>query len=382
MWIPTEHEKYGVVIASFRGTVPYGLSLEIGDTVQILEKCDGWYRGFALKNPNVKGIFPSSYIHLKNACVKNKGQFEMVIPTEDSVITEMTSTLRDWGTMWKQLYVRNEGDLFHRLWHIMNEILDLRRQVLVGHLTHDRMKDVKRHITARLDWGNEQLGLDLVPRKEYAMVDPEDISITELYRLMEHRHRKKDTPVQASNHHLFVQMKSLMCSNLGEELEVIFSLFDSKENRPISERFFLRLNRNGLPKAPDKPERHCSLFVDLGSSELRRDIYITVHIIRIGRMGAGEKKNACSVQYRRPFGCAVLSIADLLTGETKDDLILKVYMCNTESEWYQIHENIIKKLNARYNLTGSNAGECVGLADSPSTFHFSPFILHICVRRR
>eukprot|EP00069_Balaena_mysticetus_P012062 bmy_07350T0 len=48
-----------------------------------------------------------------------------------------------------------------------------------------------------------------------------------------------------------------------------------------SERFFLRLNRNGLPKAPDKPERQCSLFVDLGSSELRRDIYITVHIIRI-----------------------------------------------------------------------------------------------------
>lgn len=105
MWIPTEHEKYGVVIAGFRGTVPHGLSLEIGDTVQILEKCDGWYRGFALKNPNVKGIFPSNYIHLKNACVKNKGQFEMVIPTEDSVITEMTSTLRDWGTMWKQLYV-------------------------------------------------------------------------------------------------------------------------------------------------------------------------------------------------------------------------------------------------------------------------------------
>ncbi|XP_034614167.1 dedicator of cytokinesis protein 4 [Trachemys scripta elegans] len=361
MWIPTEHEKYGVVIASFRGTVPHGLSLEIGDTVQILEKCDGWYRGFALKNPNIKGIFPSNYIHLKNACVKNKGQFEMVIPTEDSVITEMTSTLRDWGTMWKQLYVRNEGDLFHRLWHIMNEILDLRRQVLVGHLTHDRMKDVKRHITARLDWGNEQLGLDLVPRKEYAMVDPDEISITELYRLMEHRHRKKDTPIPASSHHLFVQMKSLMCSNLGEELEVIFSLFDSKENRPISERFFLRLNRNGLPKCPEKPERHCSLFVDLSSSELRKDIYITVHIIRIGRMGAGEKKNACNVQYRRPFGCAVLSIADLLAGDSKDDLILKVYMCNTESDWYQIHENIIKKLNVRYNLTGSNAGLAVSL---------------------
>ncbi|KAK4832711.1 hypothetical protein QYF61_025172 [Mycteria americana] len=128
------------VIAGFRGTVPHGLSLEIGDTVQILEKCDG---------------------------------------DEEQ---------------------RNEGDLFHRLWHIMNEILDLRRQVLVGHLTHDRMKDVKRHITARLDWGNEQLGLDLVPRKEYAMVDPEEISVTELYRLGEDSSHSSSAPAWGPSH--------------------------------------------------------------------------------------------------------------------------------------------------------------------------------------
>lgn len=29
------------VLASFRGTVQHGLPLEIGDTVQILEKCEG-----------------------------------------------------------------------------------------------------------------------------------------------------------------------------------------------------------------------------------------------------------------------------------------------------------------------------------------------------
>ncbi|XP_030633164.1 dedicator of cytokinesis protein 4b [Chanos chanos] len=361
MWIPTEHEKYGVVLASFRGTVQHGLPLEIGDTVQILEKCEGWYRGFVLKNPNAKGIFPCSYIHLKNAQIKNKGQFETVVPTEDSVITEMTSTLRDWGALWKQLYVKNEGDLFHRLWHVMNEILDLRRQVLVGHLTHDRMRDVKQHITARLDWGNEQLGLDLVPRKEFSMVDPDEISVTELYRLMEHRHRKKDTPVPASTHHLFVHVKSLMSSNLGEELEVFFSIYDGREGRPLSERFFVKLNKNGVPKCPEKTERQCTLFVDLGSSDLRKDVYVVVHIIRIGRMGAGEKKNTCSVQYRRPFGCAVVSIADLLTADSKDDHLLKVYACNTESDWYQIHDNIIKKVNSRYNLSGSNTGLAVGM---------------------
>ncbi|TRY71348.1 hypothetical protein DNTS_021185 [Danionella cerebrum] len=321
-------EKFDV-LASFRGTVQHGLPLEIGDTVQILEKCDGWYRGFILKNPNAKGIFPCCYIHLKSAHIKNKGQFEMVVPTEDLVITEMTSTLRDWGAMWKQLFVKNEGDLFHRLWHVMNEVLDLRRQVLVGHLTHDRMRDVKQHITARLDWGNEQLGLDLVPRREFSMVDPDEISVTELYRLMEHRHRKKETPAPVSTHHL--------------------------------ERFFVKLNKNGLPKCPEKTERQCTLFVDLGSSDLRKDVYIVVHIIRIGRMGAGEKKNICNVQYRRPFGCAVVSIADLLTADSKDDHLLKVYACNTESDWSQIHDNIIKKVNSRYNLSGSNAGLAVAL---------------------
>uniref|UniRef100_A0A671Y9G3 Dedicator of cytokinesis 4b n=1 Tax=Sparus aurata TaxID=8175 RepID=A0A671Y9G3_SPAAU len=359
----------------FRGTVQHGLPLEIGDTVQILEKCEG--RSLTCLSSALKGIFPSSYIHLKNAHVKNKGQFETVIPVEDSVITEMTSTLRDWGAMWKQLYVKNEGDLFHRLWHVMNEILDLRRQVLVGHLTHDRMRDVKQHITARLDWGNEQLGLDLVPRREFSMVDPEEISVTELYRLVSGLAALHDTfnstvrqlahgcvaetPTPASTHHLFVHMKSLMSANLGEELEVFFHIYDGRENRPLSERFFVKLNKSGLPKSPEKTERQCTLFVDLGSSDLRKDVYIVVHIIRIGRMGAGEKKNLCSVQYRRPFGCAVVSIADLLTADSKDDHLLKVYACNTESEWYQIHENLIKKANSRYNLSGSNTGLAVAL---------------------
>ncbi|GAA6088469.1 dedicator of cytokinesis protein 4 isoform X1 [Tachysurus ichikawai] len=249
------------VLANFRGTVQHGLPLEIGDTVQILEKCEGWYRGFVVKNPNVKGIFPSSYIHLKQAHIKNKGQFETVIPMEESVITEMTVTLRDWGTMWKQLYVKNEAELFHRLWHVMTEILELRQQVLLGHLTQERITDIKQHIVARLDWGNEQLGLDLVPRRDFSMVDPDEISVTELYRLMERRHRKREPPLQANMHHLFLQTNSLLNCSLAEELEVFFFIYDSREMRPISERFLVRLNKQGVPKSPEKTERQCTLFV-------------------------------------------------------------------------------------------------------------------------
>lgn len=41
----------------------------------------------------------------------------------------------------------------------MNELIDLRRQLLSGHLTQDQVREVKRHITVRLDWGNEWVTL-------------------------------------------------------------------------------------------------------------------------------------------------------------------------------------------------------------------------------
>ncbi|XP_031679782.1 dedicator of cytokinesis protein 3-like [Oncorhynchus kisutch] len=105
MWTPTEEEKIGVVICTFRGIVTQGLSLEIGETIQILEKCEGWYRGFSTRKPTIKGIFPTSYIHLKKAIVTNRGQYETVVPVEDPIVTEVTSTLQEWALLWKQLYV-------------------------------------------------------------------------------------------------------------------------------------------------------------------------------------------------------------------------------------------------------------------------------------
>ncbi|XP_057182434.1 dedicator of cytokinesis protein 3-like [Triplophysa rosa] len=105
MWTPTEDEKIGVVVCSFRGSVSHGLSLELGETVQILEKCEGWYRGFSTKKPTIKGIFPASYVHLKKAVVANRGQYETVVPLEDPIVTEVTSTLQEWSVLWKQLYV-------------------------------------------------------------------------------------------------------------------------------------------------------------------------------------------------------------------------------------------------------------------------------------
>lgn len=42
---------------------------------------------------------------------------ETVVPLEDPIITETTSTLQEWGVLWKQLYVVSSVVLQH-LYHI------------------------------------------------------------------------------------------------------------------------------------------------------------------------------------------------------------------------------------------------------------------------
>lgn len=72
---------------------------------EISDYSPGWYRGFSTKNRAVKGIFPSSYVHLKPCKIDNEGLFESVIPLEDPVVREVTLVLREWGSIWKRLYV-------------------------------------------------------------------------------------------------------------------------------------------------------------------------------------------------------------------------------------------------------------------------------------
>ncbi|XP_051804406.1 dedicator of cytokinesis protein 3-like isoform X1 [Acanthochromis polyacanthus] len=263
----------------------------------------------------------------------------------------------------------------------MMELMDLRRQLLSGHLTQDQSRDVKRHITVRLDWGNEHLGLDLVPRKEFEMVDEDQISVSDLYKMhLSSRHSVQQSSTQADSnrqrhgepcrvpvpHHLLVNLKSFTYNSIGEDTDIFFSLYDLREARTISEKFMVRLNKNGGPKNPEKVDRLCALFTDLSNKDMKRDLYIVSQVIRTGRMLLNDsKKGPPHVQYRRPYGCAVLAMSDVLQtiSELKEekDFVLKVYTCNNENEWYQIHENIIRKSSTKYTAPSTSYGLIISL---------------------
>ncbi|XP_071397718.1 dedicator of cytokinesis protein 3-like, partial [Centroberyx affinis] len=132
------------------------------------------------------------------------------------------------------------------------------------------------------------------------------------------------------------------------------------------EKFMVRLNKNGGPKNPEKVDRLCALFTDLSNKDMKRDLYIVSQVIRTGRMLLNDsKKGPPHVQYRRPYGCAVLAMSDVLQtiSELKEekDFVLKVYTCNNENEWYQIHDNIIRKSSTKYTAPSTNYGLIISL---------------------
>ncbi|XP_023246842.1 dedicator of cytokinesis protein 3 [Copidosoma floridanum] len=354
MWTTTRTTKYAVAIYNWRGDTRYGLPLEIGETLQILEECAGWYRGFSTKNRTVKGIFPNSYVHLKSCKIENEGLFESVIPLEDPVVREVTLVLREWGGIWKKLYVDRETYKFNTLRKVMCELLEWRRQLLAGTLTTDQTRELKLQIINKVDWGNRKLGLDLVPRQGAHMVDPDSMSVIELYHvhvqsaensqgasargtLRRKEHRKVLT------HHLYFCMRDFGHS-VGEDAEIYFSLYDVKRGQYISERFLVRISKEGFSNYVEKMHSNCTIFTDLGNADLTRDLYMVAHVMRCGRMLYSDsgKNKAGTVVYRRPHGVGVLSLADATQEQTDElELTFKVYQ-GDEKEFHQLHEQIIR----------------------------------------
>uniref|UniRef100_A0A0K8RVY7 Dedicator of cytokinesis 1 n=1 Tax=Crotalus horridus TaxID=35024 RepID=A0A0K8RVY7_CROHD len=341
-WIPTKREeKYGVAFYNYDARGPDELSLQIGDTMHILETHEGWYRGYTLRKKLKKGIFPASYIQLKEAIVEGKGQHETVIPSELPLIQEVTSTLREWSTIWRQLYIQDNREMFRNVRHMIYDLIEWRSQILSGTLPQDELKELKKKVTAKIDYGNRILDLDLVVRDEDGnILDPDQTSTISLFRahettskqveerLLEEKSQKQNLDISREakfaatpSFALFVNLKNVVCK-IGEDAEVLMSLYDPLESKFISENYLVRWSSSGLPKDIDKLHNLRAVFTDLGSSKDRKreKISFVCQIVRVGRMEQRENNTRkLTSGLRRPFGVAVMDITDIINGKVDDE---------------------------------------------------------------
>ncbi|XP_072561850.1 dedicator of cytokinesis protein 5 isoform X1 [Paramormyrops kingsleyae] len=337
-WIPTKREKYGVAIYNYDTEKPHELALQVGDTVHILETFEDWYRGYTLRNKSQKGIFPATYIHLKEARVEGIGQQETVIPADLPLVQELGATLREWAQIWHKLYVTNQTALFRNVQQMAYSLIEYRSQIVSGTLPKDDLIELKKKVTAKIDYGNRILGLDLVVRDEVGnTLDPDCTSTISLFRAHETASRSIDERIQEEKtrlqnldtrrqslfstvhtYSLFMNLKNFVC-NIGEDAELLMSLYDPDQSEFISENLMVRWDSTGMPKEIEKLNNLPALFTDLSSSDLiRQRLFLVCQIVRVGWLEAKDGKKQ-TAGLRRPFGVAVMDVTDIAHGKLDDE---------------------------------------------------------------
>uniref|UniRef100_A0A672TIG1 Dedicator of cytokinesis 2 n=1 Tax=Strigops habroptila TaxID=2489341 RepID=A0A672TIG1_STRHB len=271
--------------------------------------------------------------------VEKKRHSENIIPAEIPLVQEVTTTLWEWGSIWKQLYVTNKKEQFQQVQSMMYDLMEWRSQLLSGTLPKDELKELKQKVTSKIDYGNKILELDLIVRDEDGnILDPDKTSVISLFHAHEEATNKiterikeemsKDQPDYASysrmssspTHSLYVFVRNFVC-RIGEDAELFMSLYDPQKSTIISENYLVRWGSRGFPKEIDMLNNLKVVFTDLGNKDLSRDkIYLVCQIVRVGRMDLRDSNSKKYTQgLRRPFGVAVMDITDVIKGKAESD---------------------------------------------------------------
>uniref|UniRef100_A0A8B9CSG2 Dedicator of cytokinesis 5 n=1 Tax=Anser brachyrhynchus TaxID=132585 RepID=A0A8B9CSG2_9AVES len=238
-----------------------------------------------------------------------------------------TSTLREWAVIWHKLYVDNKTTQFRHVQQMTYSLIEWRSQILSGTLPKDELAELKKKVTAKIDYGNRILGLDLVVRDDNGnILDPDETSTISLFKAHETASKRIDERIQEEKpifntthtYSLYVNFKNFVC-NIGEDAELLMSLYDPDLSKFISENYLVRWGSNGMPKEIEKLNNLQAVFTDLSSSDLiRPKISLVCQIVRVGHMELKDgKKHTCGL--RRPFGVAVMDITDIIHGKVDDE---------------------------------------------------------------
>uniref|UniRef100_A0A8V0XSG1 C2 DOCK-type domain-containing protein n=1 Tax=Gallus gallus TaxID=9031 RepID=A0A8V0XSG1_CHICK len=305
---------------------------------------------------------------------------ESVVPAEMPMVQEITTTLREWAAIWKQLYVTGQMERYCKVKQMMYELMEQRSQLLSGTLPKDELLQLKKEVTSKIDYGNKILALDLVVRDEDEnILDPDRTSIISLFqahrraaqtvtqRIQEETVRSQpgcSTRLAASpSHSLYLCVRNFVC-NIGEEAQLFMALYDPGEQRMISESYVIHWASTGVPRDIELLNNLRAVFTDLGSKDLKRErLFLVCQIIRVGRMDLRETlSRKLSTGLRRPFGISVMDITDITKGKCESDEdkqhFIPVHLAAAENDF--LH-NMIRKAVEGKDINHKGQGFWVSL---------------------
>ncbi|XP_063852697.1 dedicator of cytokinesis protein 1-like isoform X3 [Scylla paramamosain] len=370
-WKPArDREKYGVAIYNYSGISDSCIKLNVGDTVHIQEELDGWFFGYSLQNSATRGVFPKTFIQIRECIVDKTGPVEVVSPRLPPIVQEVTAVLREWGILLRKLYLERDKN-FDFLKETMLELHAMRRKVLSGKLPVDELKKIKQGITRRIDQLNAKLGLDLVVRDESGnILNPAITSAVKLFRYHLDASEKlskgeSSTPEEGHTRRkphlswtILFSIKNIIIK-VPEDTEISLGLYigDPREGReqPLTESFIIPWTDGGYTHDLTFLDELKCLFTDLNTHTLdTNQVWLIGTVIRHGCMAvkemdprksmAGQGKKALlttSDFLRRPYGIiitdlteqirkkkeAVLSGVPQMDDDNKNQLFASLFLC-------------------------------------------------------
>jgi dedicator of cytokinesis protein 3 len=204
------------------------------------------------------------------------------MPLEDPLSLEVVSTLREWFTKWRQLYLNRDNEKFESIRIAMDELIEWRKQLISSATTSDMAKSLKAQIVAKIDWGNDLLGLDFVPRLNYELIDPESKSPLELLDIhlsQQINNTSNDNKLivksndKSKKNHLMVNIRETSFLNIDDQIQIDFSLYDGSDY--VTEKFIYKPNAK-LNKV---------IFTDLSSKNVSTEsLQLCVQVWRFGKI--------------------------------------------------------------------------------------------------
>ncbi|TPX34176.1 hypothetical protein SmJEL517_g03156 [Synchytrium microbalum] len=229
---------------SFMTATSAQISLEVGDSVHIIE-CGGvWYRGYVYSCVETNaaprlGIFPANHISIQpreympptpipsavtspmSASVptsavttdtplppRNQSLFlslaSSMLPTDsrmlpvpqppvhatqagyqEPLVDEVAAVAREWSACFKTLLLQQNYALFKTVRQLFYSLLQGRRQLLAHTLSQDELAKLRRELISKMVAGNRMLGLDLVVwnAETGSLVSEMNTSISKMYQM-------------------------------------------------------------------------------------------------------------------------------------------------------------------------------------------------------
>lgn len=206
-----------------------------------------------------------------------------------------------------------------------------------------------------------------------------------------------EKPMTAKFYHIFLDLRAFVASPCapGETAELFFSLFNKAGARFVTEEFCAILNHNGV-LARDPSAHIRTLFTDLALADIQDPLFLVCRIVRTGALKLGGSISSGAptdlrrgsdasrpspdsagwvevpanpnhsgmatspvsprglgsgdppVQYRRPFGCAVLEISQLnkMSADEPDvsstrEHSMPIFVPANEAPFSVLHQDII-----------------------------------------